>query len=91
MELTPPFLIRQAGMLAGANELVMLVITFNTKDYPNEYVVRIHLVSEAGPVATEYCSVFKPLEQARACIPQRHFACIGRSQGDDPVIVETWL
>ncbi len=69
----------------------LYVITHGTKDYGEQYVVRIHRVSPSGSVAlAPPLAVVASLDEAREAVPQ---GCVnlGRDERDDPVIVETWL
>lgn len=83
----PEKLAQQAGHLAGAGHLPMLVIYARPSDFPDAYVVRLF----CDGLAMTLCSIFRTLEAARAMIPDRHFVRMERNEGDDPVIVETWI
>ncbi len=69
----------------------LLTVYFSPSDYPGRYVVRGHRVTPRRAFAdARPTAVTSSLEEARAAIPDG-LVCIGRSLGDDPVIVETWL
>lgn len=71
--------------------MTMYVVTFDTKDYPKQYVVREWCIDDGTITAkAEPEIVAKTLDGARRAIPadRVHLAPM---QGDDPVIVETWL
>lgn len=66
--------------------LPIITVYKNTKDYPNKFVARIFDVDEA----TLLVVVKDSLEEIRDIIPAR-FTHMPRFDGDDPVIVETWI
>jgi len=69
----------------------LYVITHGTKDYGEQYVVRIHVVSPQGSQAlSPPLAVVPTLDEARDAVPEG-CVCLGREESDDPVIVETWL
>lgn len=71
--------------------LTSWVIYFNTSDYPGKYVGRLH-TCEAGTVTpTAHHRVSGTLEEARKHVPRQNDFCMQRKEGDDPVIVETWI
>lgn len=55
-------------------------------DYPDHFVVRLW----DGEEPTHTIVLADTLAEARAAIPQG-LACIKRTKGDDPKIVETWI
>lgn len=71
--------------------LTIWTITYDTSDFPGQFVVRGHDVfrgytrPHANPLG-----VTTDLEAARALIP-KGLAPFDRAPGDDPVIVESWL
>jgi hypothetical protein len=71
--------------------LEMWVIYSNPRDYPGKFVTRRRVVTAASDVAdAKPRAVEETLEDARAAVPWG-CVCIGRQEGDDPVIVEVWL
>ena len=72
--------------------LQMWTVYERPRDFPNEFVVREwHVV--AGKVISRQAAgalTAPTLEQARKLVPQ-DCVCMPRQEGDDPVIVETWI
>ena len=71
--------------------MVMYTIYEKPKDHPLYFVLRGHEILESGgsrPLPT--CVLAQTLEEARHHVPFGH-CNIGREQGDDPCIVETWV
>lgn len=69
----------------------MYVVYFNPKDYPDMYVLRKFTFKDRDVVPDKKpIIVDKDLHSVRDKVP-RECTVIGRSKGDDPVIVETWL
>lgn len=62
-------------------------------DRPGRFVVRRFDVvrGEREPVPDEDVSVHFTLQSARNAVPRWADACIPRTTGDDPAIVETWM
>lgn len=75
--------------LNNQERLPMFTVTENPTDYPGHFVARL-CVTLPGVVHTPYVLVRNTLEELRAAIPPE-CACLTRSPGDDPKIVETWL
>jgi hypothetical protein len=71
-------------------ELRVWTIYFNAADHPGLFVTRGWTVSGAGPGPDQTCLVFESLTAARSAVPADKF-CVGRQEGDDPCIVETWV
>ena len=69
--------------------LEMWVVYDHPKDYPDDYVARMHVVP--GPRATAVALKCRDLENLRGFLRERGKVCIARSPQDDPCIVETWL
>lgn len=77
-------------MIEG-NRLWMFVIYDHPKDFPDEFVCR-RCYPENGHVVFEL-DLFargKTLESVRDQVPPGQVR-FGRQEGDDPVILETWL
>lgn len=64
----------------------LVVIYENPTDYPHQFVARLFI----GNSPTNILSVKNTLKEIRALIPC-DYTRIERFQGDDPVIVETWI
>jgi hypothetical protein len=77
--------LRKAASAAGM--LDMWTITDSPKDYPDLYVARRFVLDRP----TDYMFVAETLDDIRKPLVQAGFTCMSRSDGDDPVIVETWL
>lgn len=75
----------------GETVLTQYTIYERPKDHPDSFVVREWLIVRGldNPVPGELVRVAATLGDARAAIPDGLFN-LGRSPGDDPVIVETW-
>lgn len=68
----------------------MIVVYKNPKDYPDDYVARVWEAAENLPTNTLVKR--ETLEEIRRDIKKAGFATqLARQQGDDPVIVETWI
>jgi len=69
--------------------LPMWVVTERPRDFPNDYVARLHLTLPTNvPTAV---GIRRPtLGELRAALP-RGLHRLERSPADDPVIVEVWL
>jgi hypothetical protein len=73
------------------DELLMYTIYRNPRDFPGEFVARVHAIGRQGVQARpELFARGFTLAQVRARLPGGLFN-IGREPADDPVIVETWL
>lgn len=66
------------------------VVTHNTADYGDKYVVRLHEVSNGELKVSEECAVALSLDGARKNIPDR-LVRAPRMPSDDEVIVESWF
>lgn len=73
------------------DKLWMFVIYDHPKDCPDEFVCR-RCTTEGGRVVFENALYARgeTLDAVRAQIPPGE-VCLGRSENDDPVIVETWF
>lgn len=62
-------------------------------DAPDHYVVRLHMIYPGvpAPIATEWHFLCAAIEPIREWMASRGLHCVPRSDGDDPVILETWL
>jgi hypothetical protein len=70
----------------------MWTIYFNPRDFPGKYVARRHDIfrGDRGPAASSEYFVADSLGAIRDKLPMG-LVCLSRSDGDDPVILETWL
>ncbi len=73
-----------------AQALPTFVITHNTQDYGELYVVRLQKVINGSVVITPEHATTTTLDDARALIPD-DLVCFERAPHDDPVIVESWI
>jgi len=69
------------------SDLCIWTITENPSDFPGKFVARRHVV---GMGATCDCHVADSLEGVRALLPAG-LIMLPREEGDDPVIVESWI
>lgn len=70
--------------------LVIWTVYERPKDFPESYVARLWEVTADGPKATENV-VIGSLEDVRATLRDMHLTRLARADGDDPVILETWI
>jgi hypothetical protein len=70
--------------------LELYVIYEKPSDYPDGFVVRLHVATAEGSYPTDSAITCSTSEEARLAIPDG-LVCITRSEGDDKTIVETWL
>ena len=75
---------------AAGGSLEMWTIYDHPLDYPDGYVARCWLITSGGTEATDRTVVGWSLETVRNAIPPG-LACLARSDGDDPAILETWV
>lgn len=72
-----------------AKKAQLYVITTGASDIPpGKFCVREHLVPGG---ATKTCALADSLEEARTLVPAWADQNLGRMDGDDPVIVESWV
>jgi len=71
--------------------LRMWTVYKHPSDYPNDYVARLFEVDADGPRATASIVISPSLEFLREQMMDMRLVCLTRDEGDDPVIVETWL
>lgn len=82
-----------------SDALPMYVVCFNPSDFPNKYVVRLHLVEQGRAEPTREHFTADTLDEARSGIlvfaEELEYGepvmCIARDPKDDKVIVETWF
>lgn len=60
-----------------------------TADHPGKWLCRLHL-SLPQPKSTSILLIGDSLDEIRGHLPPG-LTCIGRMEGDDPVIEEVWL
>jgi len=74
------------------SNLEMWTIYDHPKDYPDHFVARKWLIGSkrTRPEATDELIVRSTLNEVRSLLPPGLY-CLARNEGDDPVIVETWL
>jgi hypothetical protein len=74
--------------------VTVYAITHGTLDFGDLYVVREHFVFRGRVMVAEAPMLVVPtLVEARARLLASHpgLMCVGRSEEDDPVIVESWM
>ncbi|MCE7797886.1 hypothetical protein LWE61_15150 [Sphingobium sufflavum] len=84
------FEVRKGNIDAASDPLSMWVVTENPSDFPGKFVARLWFVTAGAMATTEYYHVSATLEGVRELLPPG-LACIQRSPGDEPTIVEIWL
>jgi hypothetical protein len=78
--------------------LVVWTIYYNPSDYPGKYVVRAHdvrrVTQDGGTtgvsVPRRVAFICDSLAGARSKVPYG-LICLGREDGDEPQIVESWI
>ena len=68
------------------NKLPVWVVYKKPSDYPEKYVARLFLSEQA----TDEIKIADDLKTLRDMLPEGLYR-LPRQQGDDPVILETWL
>jgi hypothetical protein len=72
--------------------LSMWTVYKNPKDYPGKYVARLFEVDGKGARPTGSIIIMDELDDLRDILAfDMHLTPLNRNDGDDPVIVETWL
>jgi hypothetical protein len=61
------------------------------RDYPESFVARQYDLEGGEPVPTANVMIAASLETLRDIFLERGLTCFPRNEGDDAVIVETWL
>ena len=76
----------------GASDLSMFVIYAHPRDFPDDFVIREHIVTRDGRqlAAAKLHGRGMTLEYVRTLLPHG-LKNIGRMHDDDPVIVEVWI
>lgn len=75
------------------SDMQMWTVYDHPLDYPNEYVARLWLSipGQPDPVWTAHTVACVELERLREFMTECGLTRIPRSEGDDPVIIETWM
>lgn len=73
------------------NELEIWTICYSPSDFPGKYTLRRHVIAAGLTFVDESCIISDALEPLRARMRARHRHCLGRSDDDDPVIIESWI
>lgn len=73
------------------NDLPMWTIYDHPRDAPDLFVARKHLIERGFSVATSEAFACKSLEPLRERMLEMGLTCLPRQEGDDPVIVESWI
>lgn len=71
-------------------ELAMWVIYERPSDHPDDFVLCRHVVGPGTVMADARMYCAPTLDEIRLMLPSG-LVCIGRSESDEPQIVETWL
>ena len=72
---------------------ILYTVYDHPSDYPNEFVCRRFAIGSNGQQLVEIGEPFaraKTLDRLRAMLPLGLYP-LPREEGDDPVIVETWI
>lgn len=70
--------------------LIMWTVYDHPADFPDEFVARAWRITAGKAEPTNISFTAPSLEEVRALLPPG-LALLGRSESDDPKIVETWL
>lgn len=73
--------------------LVQYTIYAHPRDYPEGFVLRLWVIGRGVLAPTQWHqkgTTVAEVENWRDHLEARGFVCIPRSEGDDPVIMETW-
>lgn len=74
------------------NSLEIWTVCFSPADYPRQFTARRSIVKSGGfTVLTDELIVKPTLGAVRAELLVKGLVRIARHEGDDPVIVETWI
>lgn len=73
--------------MTGCPDLPMWVVYDHPRDWPNWYVARLFI----GEAPQDSMMAAKDLDQLRGMLEREGLYRLERMQGDDPVILETWL
>jgi hypothetical protein len=71
--------------------LVMWVVYDHPTDFPNTFVARRFSITARGAVPSDDVIVSPDLDGIRLVLAADGLTSLSRSDGDDPIIVETWL
>lgn len=71
-------------------QLMMWTVTYGTADYGDQYIARPEIIGPGWATFLQVYLVGESLAEVRSKLPYG-LSCIGRQDGDDPVIVEVWL
>jgi len=72
--------------------LAMWAVYDHPSDYPDKFVARRFDVDASGPKPSASVIIMDDLDKLRDVLAfELHLTCLTRNEGDDPVIVETWL
>lgn len=72
--------------------LAMWTVYDHPRDYPDKFVARRFDVDADGPRPSASIIITETLEMLREILAKDlHLTPLDRNEGDDPVIVETWL
>lgn len=75
-----------------ASGLEVWVVYDHPSDFPDFYVARKQVALNDGKIYSTSSVLASPdLGAIRQTLTNMGLACIARSEGDDPVIVESWL
>lgn len=86
----PSTIIDSLDELDLTNKLIFWVITHDTKDYGDKFVVRRETAAVAQLFIERACEVCDTLDEARSKVPAG-LTRMPHSLADDPVIVESWF
>lgn len=76
----------------SADHLPIWVVYDHPSDWPDYFVARKHVVLPGGTYGpTEEMILEKDIDRLRAALEARGLVHLDRMEGDDLVIMETWL
>lgn len=77
--------------MTNDNELFIYTVYSSPADFPDKFVMRRFNIGRGGEaLPSNEVFVSDTLEGVRQSVPEGAM-CLGREDGDDPVIVESWV
>ena len=73
------------------NKLIIYTIYDHPKDFPNHYVIKRDFIGTLVERDQNYLFMHRNLDECRKQMTALRLSCVGRSEEDDPVILESWI